>query len=463
MTDVPAPAPAPGPAPIENAVRALDPLRQTAQILDRPVPTSPWPVIWTGVTVMVLFFGVLGGWAAVAPLASAVTASGTLAVAGENKVVQHLDGGIIREILVKNGDKVQEGQVLLRMDSTQARASVDLINSQYYSLLALEARLQAERDDKPAVEFPAELLAVAAHPDIQEMITGQQNLFQERKRTLEGQVSVLQQRIKQLKQQISGAAVQQQAQDDQLALIQDELNSAKLLYQKGYVPKTRILELERAAAALSGQSGQYKSTRASTQQAIGEAELQILQLTKERLSEVTQTLADTQDKINAMEERLHAAQDVLKRTEITAPVSGTVLGMTTNTIGGVINPGGHVLEIVPTGVPLEIIAAVRPEDIADVKVGMKTEIRLTAYNQRSTGIIHGTLTEMSADRLVTQNDPRGHFEIKTVITDDLSKMPGIEVVPGMPAMVTIPVQQRTVLEYIVGPLTDYFSSGMREK
>jgi HlyD family secretion protein/epimerase transport system membrane fusion protein len=442
---------------------ALDVLRPMPSLGGKAVPTSPWPVVWVGVSVIVLFFGVLGGWAAVAPLASAVQASGTLTVSGQNKVVQHLDGGIIRELLVKNGDKVTEGQTIIRMDDVQARAGVDLIRSQYLSLLALQARLEAERDDTKKIDYPQELLQAADRPDVEAMILGQTNLFEERKRTLEGQVSVLQQRIKQLKQQIGGASMQQLAQDQQLNLIQDELASALQLYQKGYVPKTRILELQRAAAALSGQSGAYKSSQASTQQAIGEAQLQILQLQKERLSEVSQNLADTQDKINAAEERLHASEDVLKRTIITAPVSGTVLNMTANTIGGVIGSGGKILEIVPGDLPLLVEAAVRPEDIAEMKTGLVAEIRLTAYNQRSTGIIHGVVTEISADRIVTQNDPRGHFEIKARITDDLTKLPGIDIVPGMPALVSIPVQERTVLEYIIGPLTDYFASGMREK
>ena len=442
---------------------ALDVLRPNPPTGNRAVPTSPWPIVWTGVSVIVLFFGVLGGWAAVAPLASAVQAPGTLIVSGQNKVVQHLDGGIIREILVQNGDKVTEGQVLVRFDDIQARASVDLIRSQYLSLLALQGRLQAERDEAETITYPPELLQAADRPDVRAMIDSQSGLFLERKRTIDGQVSVLKQRIKQLKQQIGGASMQQQAQDQQLNLIQDELASALQLYQKGYVPKTRILELQRAAAALSGQSGAYKSSQASTQQAIGEADLQILQLQKERLSEVSQNLSDTQDKLNAMVERLHSAEDVLKRTVITAPVSGTVLNLAVNTIGGVIGSGGKILEVVPGDLPLLVEAMVRPEDIAEIKPGLVAEIRLTAYNQRSTGIIHGIVTEISADRIVTQSDPRGHFEVKAKITDDMSLLPHIEIVPGMPAIVSIPVQERTVLEYIVGPLTDYFASGMREK
>ncbi|HVO02136.1 MAG TPA: HlyD family type I secretion periplasmic adaptor subunit [Candidatus Cybelea sp.] len=452
---------------------SLTPTAPSSTAVDRPrpygaagtraVPTSPWPVIWIGAGVMLLFFGVIGGWAATAPLASAVTAPGTLAVTGENKVVQHLDGGILKEILVKNGDKVAAGQVLLRLDDTQARAAVALVRSQYLSLLALQARLEAERDGKDTITFPAELTSVAGDADVAEMMDGQRNLFEERKRTLDGQVSVLNQRIKQLTQQIGGAAVQQQAQDEQLKLIQDELDSALKLYDKGYVPKTRILELQRAAAALGGQSGAYKSSKAGTQQAIGEAQLQILQLQKERLSEVSQSLSDTADRINAMVERLHASEDVMARTVITAPVAGTALNMTANTVGGVISPGQRILEIVPAGEPLVIVAMVRPEDIADVRTGLTTEIRLTAYDQRSTGMLHGTITEVSADRVATQADPRGHYEIRAVITDDLAAMPGISVVPGMPAIVSIPVKPRTVLEYLVGPLTDYFAGGMRER
>jgi HlyD family type I secretion membrane fusion protein len=429
----------------------------------KALPTSPWPVIWVGLLAMVAFFGILGGWAAIAPLASAVTAAGTLTVAGENKIVQHLDGGIVRQILVKNGDKVVAGQTLITLDDVQARAAVQLVQSQYLSLLALRARLEAERDGRSDITFPDELLKASNVDDVEQMVLGQKQLFQEREKTLNGEVSVLQQRIEQLKKQISGAAVQQTAQDQQLKLIQDELASSKMLYEKGYMPKTRILELERQAAALSGQSGAFGSTKASMQQAIGEAQLQILQLRKERLSEVSQSLSDTQDKINAMAERLHAAQDVLARTVITAPVAGTVLNLSANTVGGVIVPGGHILEIVPADVPLLIVASVRPEDIADLRPGLATEVRLTAYDQRSTGLLHGVVTDVSADRVTTQTDPRGHFIVKVQLTDDLSTRREIEIVPGMPALVNIPTKRRTVLEYVVGPLTDYFSSGMRER
>ncbi|MDY0873793.1 HlyD family type I secretion periplasmic adaptor subunit [Dongia rigui] len=429
----------------------------------QPLPTSPWPVIAVGLVFLGLFFGGLGGWAALAPLASAVNAYGTLQASGQNKVVQHLDGGIIKELLVKNGDTVTNGQVLIRLDQTQAQASVNLIRSQYLSLLAIRARLVAERDGADKIAFPTELTAAAADPGVKEVMDGQASVFAERRNMLEGQVSLLEKRVKQLQQQKNGAKVQQNAQAEQLALIQDELKSARILYEKGYVPKTRILLLERQAAALSGEGGEYSSSGAGIEQAIGEAELQMLQLRKERLSEVSQNLSDVQDKLNAMEERLNAAQDVLTRTVITAPTAGIVLGMNANTVGGVIDRGVPIMEIVPSDEKLVIKAAVRPEDIADVQIGMPTEVRLTAYDQRKTGILHGRIDAVSADRIVTQSDPIGHFEIKVAITDDLATIPDIDVVPGMPAMVLIPTKQRTVLEYVVGPLTDYFSAGMREK
>jgi HlyD family secretion protein/epimerase transport system membrane fusion protein len=355
------------------------------------------------------------------------------------------------------------GQVLLALEDLQARAGVQLVQSQYFSLLALRARLEAERDGQKAITFPDELLRATNEQDVEQTMLSQQHLFEERQKTIKGQVSVLKNRIEQLKKQSGGASVQQEAQDEQLRLIQDELASARMLYEKGYVPKTRILELERAAAALSGQSGAYGSSKASIQQAMGEADLQILQLQKERLSEVSQNLSDTQDRISATTERLRAVQDVLARTVIKAPVSGTVLNLAANTVGGVITPGGRILEIVPGDVPLLVVAAVRPEDIADLKPGLVTEVRLTAYDQRSTGLLHGVVSEISADRVTTQADPRGHFVVKVEITDDLTQLPGIEIVPGMPAMINIPIKERTVLEYVVGPLTDYFASGMRER
>lgn len=430
---------------------------------ERQLPTSPWPVITVGIIFLGLFFGGLGGWAALAPLASAVNAYGTLQASGQNKVVQHLDGGIIKELLVKNGDIVTNGQVLVRLDQTQAQASVNLIRSQYLSLLALKARLAAERDGADKITFPPELATALDDPSVKDVVAGQNSVFAERRNMLDGQVSLLEKRVKQLQQQKNGAKVQQNAQAEQLALIQDELKSARSLYEKGYVPKTRILLLERQAAALSGEGGEYSSSGAGIEQAIGEAELQMLQLRKERLSEVSQDLSDVQDKLNAMEERLNAAQDVLTRTVITAPTAGIVLGMSANTVGGVIDRGAQILEIVPSDEKLVIKAAVRPEDIADVQVGMPTEVRLTAYDQRKTGILHGQIKEVSADRIVTQTDQIGHFEIKVSITDDLAALPDIDIVPGMPAMVLIPTKQRTVLEYVVGPLTDYFSAGMREK
>jgi HlyD family type I secretion membrane fusion protein len=427
------------------------------------LPTSPWPVICVGLVVVVLFFGGLGGWAAFAPLASAVSAYGTLQASGQNKIVQHLDGGIIKELRVKNGDTVSNGQILVLLDDTQAQAAVNLIRSQYFSLLAVKARLEAEREGAKTVHYPSELTEAASDAGVKETIAGQTSVFEERRNMLVGQVALLEKRIKQLQQQMHGAAVQQDAQAEQLALIEDELKSAKSLYEKGYVPKTRVLLLERQAAALSGQGGEYSSSRAGIEQAIGEAQLQILQLQKERLSEVSQNLSDVQDKLNAMEERLNSAEDVLARTVITAPAAGIVLGMNANTVGGVIERGAQILEIVPSGEQLVIRAAVRPEDIADIHVGMKTEVRLTAYDQRQTGILHGEVTEVSADRIVTQADQRGHFEVKVAISDDLSLIPEIAVVPGMPATVLIPTKQRTVLEYLAGPLTDYFLGGMREK
>jgi HlyD family secretion protein/epimerase transport system membrane fusion protein len=268
--------------------------------------------------------------------------------------------------------------------------------------------------------------------------------------------------VAQLREQARGAQIQQKSQDEQLALINEELKGAKYLFEQGYAPRTRVLALERAAAALTGQKGEYGATLARVQQSIGETELQMLQLQKERLTEVIAQLTETQDKLVSTYERLRASEDILQRTEIRATASGVVLGLTAYTVGGVIDRSAKILEIVPTNQPMIVEAVIRPEDISGLEEGLAAEVRLTAY-KRDVGVIHGIVTKVSADRFVGPNDPQGHYTITVELSDEWKTMDGVKLVPGMPAQVTVPVKERTVLKYLVGPITDYLSRGMREK
>jgi HlyD family type I secretion membrane fusion protein len=429
----------------------------------RGLPTEAMPVVWLGNIIFLLFFGVLGTWAAFAPLAGAVIAPGVIKVQGSNKAVQHLDGGIVREILVKDGDEVEQGQLLLRLDDVQPRAAVQQLRSSYYSLLALSSRLKAERDGLAKIELPPELAQRQNEPEVAEIIAGQQNLFEGRKKTIEGQTSVLKQRVLQLREQGRGAEIQQKSQDTQLGLINDQLKGTRYLYEQGYAPRTRVLELERTAAQLIGTKGEYGTTLARIQQSVGETELQMLQLQKERMAEVSTQLTDTTDRLTGTAERLRAAEDILNRTDIRAPASGIVLGMTASTVGGIVDRGARILEIVPVTQPMIIDASVKVDDIEGLREGLPAEVRLTAYKQREVGIIHGKVTKVSADRTTKPQESTPHYSITVELDDEWKSMKGVRLVPGMPATVTVATRERTVLEYMVGPFTDFLASSMREK
>jgi HlyD family type I secretion membrane fusion protein len=450
------------PALAKSGLPAL-PIRATLARAPVGIPTDAKPVILLGNLIIFLFFGVLGTWAATAPLASAVLATGVIKVKGNNKVVQHPDGGVVRELLVKEGDEVREGQLLIRLDDVQAQAAVQQLRSQYYSLVAVNARLRAERDGLPKIVFPQELIDRGSHPEVAEIMSGQENLFEGRRRSLEGQTSVFQQRIAQLREQARGAGIQQRALDQQLGFLNEELKGTRYLAQQGYAAQFKVLQLERQAAAMAGQRGEYAAAQARLQQSIGETDLQILQLQKDRMSEVTSQLTDSQDKISSIVERLRAAEDILKRTLITATADGIVLGMTAFTVGGVIDRSARILEIVSVNSPLIVEATIKPEDVVGLHEGMPAEIRLTAYKQRDIGFVRGRVLQISADRFMKPNDVQGHYSITVEMSDDWRSMPEVKLMPGMPAMVSVPTKERTVLQYFIGPFTDYIGRSMREK
>ncbi len=421
-------------------------------------------IVRVGVAVMVLFFGGLGGWAATAPLASAALAPGIVKVEANRQAVQHPDGGVIKAILVRDGDRVTEGQVLVRLDDTAARAQVDQIQAQWDAYKALEARLIAERDDREAIAFDPALAARRADPRINELMTGQENLFEARRRALSGQTAVLRQRIAQIEDTITGLQGQAASQSQQLALIQDELGGTRTLYARGYAPRTKLLELERTAAALTGQQGEYVANIGRSRQQIGEAQMQIMQLGRDRLAEVSDQLRDAQTHLNDIEPRLRAARDTLARTELRAPQAGTVVGLSVFTVGGVIGRGDRVLDIVPSDSPLIVEAQLAPQDIDEVTEGLTAEVHLTAFKQRAVPIVHGAVRHVSADRLTDQRTGTGYYQVEVEIDRrELDPARGLYLVPGMPADVMIPLKARTALDYLAAPLTAGFNKAFREK
>lgn len=420
--------------------------------------------IWVGLAIVALFFGGLGSWAALAPLAGAILAEGVVKVEANRQAVQHLDGGLVRQILVKDGELVREGQVLLRLDESAAKANVDVLSAQLDALRTLEARLVAERDGHDHITFPADVAARQYEPQMAGMLTGQINLFEARRRAFDGQRQLQQQKIAQLKEQIGGYDAQVKSQQRQMALIEEEAKGTRELWQKGWAPKTKVLALDRTTASLDGQRGELVANIARSKQQIGEAELQILQLTKDRLSEVADQLRDAQTKLLDVEPKLRAARDVYDHLELKAPRSGYVVGLTAFTVGGVIAKGDHVLDIVPLESPLVVEGQVKPEEIEGLQVGAPAEVHLSAYKQRNVPKVRGTVTKVSADRLTDQKTNQAYYQIQVMLDqDELAALPMVQLQPGMPAEITVPTRERTALDYLLAPLAAGFHRALREK
>lgn len=417
-----------------------------------------------GVLVLLLFFGLSGYWLYRAPLDSAAQAPGVVKVEGNRKTIQHLDGGIVREILVREGDLVKRDQVLIRLDSVQVQSAVDIYTSQLDSLKAQEARLKAERDGLPVIEFPPELLARAGVGTAADAIRGESQLFLARRVAQEAQFSVLRQQVLQAGEQTRGAQAQAQALERQNQLISEELAGTRELYERGYAPKTRVLALERAMASIAGQMAEYRGTVGRLRYAMTQAEAQIEQARRDRLSQVAAELNATQARLIDVSERLTAAQDSLNRVEIRAPETGYVVGLTTFTVGGVIARGEKVMEIVPENSAMLIEARLKPEDAKDVHEGMRTELHLLAYKAKGVPIIHGTIRTRSADRFTDPRTGEGYFMIEVIADQaELATLDGVRLAPGMPVEVLVPLGARTALEYLVEPLLDAARKSFRER
>ena len=420
--------------------------------------------IWVGLAIVVLFFGGLGTWAALAPLAGAITSEGVVKVEANRQAVQHLEGGLVRQILVKEGELVRQDQVLIRLDEVTAKANVDVLTAQRDALSMLEARLIAERDGHDHIAFPENLLARQYEPQTASMLTGQINLFEARRRAFEGQRLLQEQKIAQTKEQIVGYDAQVKSQQRQMALIEEEAKGTRELWQKGWAPKTKVLALDRTTASLDGQRGELVANIARAKQQIGEAELQILQLTKDRLSEVADQLRDAQTKLLDVEPKLTAARDTFGHLELKAPRAGYVVGLTAFTVGGIIGKGDHVLDIVPLESPLVVEGQVKPEDIEGLQVGSPAEVRLSAYKQRAVPKVRGTVTKVSADRLIDQKSNQPYYQIQVMLdADELAALPAVQLQPGMPAEITVPTKERTALDYLLAPLTAGFHKALSEK
>lgn len=415
---------------------------------------------------LLLIFVAFGGftvWAAMAPLESAVSAPGSVVVESERKTVQHLEGGIIKQIFVKDGDYVEKGDVLLLLDDTRARAVVEIIRGQLIEALALAARLQAESEQADEITFPDELLQDDS-TKIAEVVQDQRKLFEARRRSLQGEIDILNQRIAQFREEIAGLKAQQQSREGQIALFEKEIAGLETLEKTGNIAAHYVLEKKRQLQQLQGEEGKFRADVARATQSIGEAQLSIQQLQKDLREQVVMQLREVRATIADQRERLVAAQDTLDRIQVTAPESGVVLGLSAHTVGGVIGPGTRILEIVPQGEELIFEVRVQTTDIDDIAIGQRATIRLTAFSYRHTMIIEGEVIHASADSLADPDTGETYFAVKIrVPSDQFTLLGDNRLLPGMPVQALIKTGNNTMLGYIMAPLRDSLSQAFIEK
>lgn len=420
-----------------------------------------------GYALIVLVFGVFGGWAAVARIDGAVIAAGTVSVQSKRQVVQHLEGGIIGEIRVRDGQTVKEGDVLFILDDTSPRANHDATRNQLDLALASEARLMAERRELGEVAFPEDLLRRKDDPRIASIILDQSLQFRDRKRALEGQIGILTSRVEQYREEIKGLGRERVSAEKQLELIDQELVGVRDLYAKNLVPITRLTALERERARLDGTVGRNTADIAKAENNIGEMRLQVQQIRQKFQEEVSTQILDIRQKLHDLRERLNIAENVLRRIEIRSPRDGEVQNINQRiyTVGAVVRPGDTLLEIVPKNDDLVIEAQVQVTDVDRLASASTTvEVRFPAFHQRETPVILGTTKTVSRDRLMDEATRTPYFQaIVEIAATDIPPALAQRIRPGMPAEVVFTTGERSVLSYLTKPLTDAFHHSFREK
>lgn len=418
-----------------------------------------------GLVIVAAVFGGLGTWAAVAPLDSAAVGRGVMMVDSYRKTVQHLEGGIVRAIHVRDGDTVVRGQVLVTLDDTQARAQLELQRGQYLIAMAREARLAAQRDGLPKVVYPNVLLQTASDVRLRETLQLQNQIFQARRSALEGEIGLYGQQIEQLGAKVRGLQAQQHSQQQLATSYRGELTDFESLLKEGYAERQKVRELERNLAGSEGQRGQLMADIAGTQTQIGETRLKVVQLRMDFQREVSKELAEVQAELFGLREKLSSLQATLDRTVVRTPDPGKVLGLSVHTIGAVIQPGGRMMDIVPQQEKLIVEAQMSPLDIDRLHVGQQAELRFSSFKTRETPKIDGTLVKVSADRLMDEQDKQPYYLARIAVTPEglaaLARYK-LELLPGMPCEVLVNTGSRTALQYLFDPLRNAMARSFKE-
>ena len=418
-----------------------------------------------GLVIVAAVFGGLGTWAAVAPLDSAAIGRGVITVDNYRKTVQHLEGGIVRAIHVRDGDSVERGQVLVTLDDTQARAQLELQRGQYLIALAREARLVAQRDGLDRAPYPKALLQAADDARVREAIQVQNQTLRARRTALEGEIGLYGRQVESLGAKVRGLQAQLHSQQQLATSYSGELADFEALLKEGYAERQKVRELERSLASSEGQRGQLMAEIAATETQIGETRLKIVQLRNDFQREVAKELAEVQTDLFGLREKLHSLQATVERTVVRTPDQGTVLGLTVHTVGAVIQPGGRMMDIVPQQEKLIVEAQMSPLDIDRLHAGQAAELRFSSFKSRETPKIDGKLIKVSADSLIDEKEKQPYYLARIEVTPDglaaLARYK-LELLPGMPCEVLVNTGSRTALQYLLAPLRNTVARSFKE-
>ncbi len=439
-----------------------------ASVTDRrPDPFRPAirSYLLAGLAVSGLLVGGVGGWASTMEIAGAVVASGSLVVESSVKKVQHPTGGVVGELSVRDGDHVEAGQVLVRLDDTQLRANLAIVTSALDELAARGARDEAERDGLETVPFPADLVARGeAEPTVGKLIDGEARLFKIRAESRAGQKAQLRERMGQLDEEIRGLAGQANAKEREIAFVKQELEGVRGLWRQNLIQLPRLTALERDAVRIEGEFGALTAQIAQAKGKRSEVALQIIQIDSDLRTEVGKDLAEIRGKVSELREKKVAAEDSLRRIDIRAPQAGTVHQLAIHTIGGVVTPSEPLMLIVPDADQLTAEVKIQPQDIDQLRLGQAAMIRFPAFSQRTTPEFRGTVKTISADTTADQKTGMTFYTVRVVLPEaEIAKTGDMRLVPGMPVETYIRTGDRTVLSYLTKPLTDQVGKAWRER
>jgi HlyD family type I secretion membrane fusion protein len=447
--------------PLDNIVDMNDDNDMPCMGLRKP-PFPPKLILW-GLLLVAVFIGASVLWTLSAPIKSAVISPGIVSVAGYRKQVQHLEGGIVDRILVHDSERVQQGQLLIKLRDVRPAAELRQLDRRHNEVLATIARLQAERDEREQVEYPDELQMLTADQAVADLLTGQNNIFSTRRNLNRDKRSVLEHKITQKEQEINGLNGQNKAKKQERKLLEEEIGTVEESLKKNLVPKAEELRLRQRLAQIDGDLSEFQATIERLQQNILEIRLQISESHAARLSDITEELRGQQALLYELSQKMLSAEDVLRRTEILSPIDGVVVNLQVHTADGVIAAGQPLLEVVPTNGDLVVHAYIDPEDIEEVRPGMDTDVRLTSFSRRERIPLRGRVGDISADRITDQYSKNQFYRARIDLDYSSAPVVSAHMVAGMGADVFIPTGSRTPLDYLLAPITRSLQYGFKEK